>query len=864
MAGEEVRRLGPDRLSWLKWGPYLAERAWGTVREDYSADGDAWRYFPHEDARSRTYRWSEDGLGGICDVRQWLCFAFAFWNGRDSIVKERIFGLTGPEGNHGEDAKEYWWFLDSTPSHSWMRWRYHYPQAAFPYQQLVEENARRSRDDPEFELIDTGIFDDDRYWQITVEYAKASADDICIRLTVHNAGPDEATLHVLPTLWFRNTWAWGRDDRVPSITARDGALVADHHELGRFVLAGDGPGDLLFCDNETNAARLFDAPNRSPYPKDGIVEHVLTGAATVNPAMEGTKAAFHHVLTVAGGQSAEVRLRLAATAAAIDDQWAPTLQARRAEADDYYATVTPAEATPDEALILRQAFAGLLWSKEFYHYDVEAWLDGDPAGPVPPPSRLAGRNSGWRYLNNRDVLSMPDTWEYPWYAAWDLGFHCVALAHLDPDFAKHQLLLLCRSWYMHPNGQLPAYEWNFGDVNPPVHAWAALRVFEIDGATDFAFLEGILHKLLLNFAWWVNRKDVDENNVFEGGFLGLDNIGPIDRSATLPSGDVLEQSDGTSWMALYCISLLEICMRLSPHDTTYENLAVEFFEHFAYIGSAIYEQGLWDETDSFFYDVLKVGGRPAVPLRVRSLVGLLPVCATLAARISVFERSPRFERRMRWFMENKPQYADRVSRRDVLPDGEGYLFSIVGPNRLERILARVFDEEEFLSPHGIRSLSKYHKDHPFRLQVDGLDASVDYEPGESRTPLFGGNSNWRGPVWFPANYLFIQALGRFGRYLGDDYLIEYPTGSGEKLSLSAIAARLGDRLIDLFRADATGNRPVFGGDTRFSAGGWRDQLLFFEYFNGDTGAGLGASHQTGWTALVADLILRKYGADRVE
>jgi hypothetical protein len=569
-------------------------------------------------------------------------------------------------------------------------------------------------------------------------------------------------------------------------------------------------------------------------------------------------------LTVPAGQTAEVRLRLAAGAAPLDDEWAATMKAREAEADEYYATITPGGASAEEALILRQAFAGLLWSKEFYHYDVAEWLDGDPAGPAPPASRLTERNSSWRYLNNRDVLSMPDTWEYPWYASWDLAFHCVALAHLDPDFAKHQLLLLCRAWYMHPNGQLPAYEWNFSDVNPPVHAWAALRVFEIDGADDFEFLESVLHKLLLNFAWWVNRKDVDENNVFEGGFLGLDNIGPIDRSAPLPSGEVLEQSDGTSWMALYCLSLFEMCLRLAVHDATYEDLAVEFFEHFAYIASAIYEQGLWDETDSFFYDVLKVPGSGPLPLRVRSLVGLLPMCATLAAKASLLERVPRFERRMQWFMQNRPQYADRISRRDVMPGVEGYLFSIVGPNRLERMLTRVFDEDEFLSPHGIRSLSKYHEDHPFRLQLDGVEASVDYEPAESRTRLFGGNSNWRGPVWFPVNYLLIQALDRFGRYLSDEFMMEYPTRSGKQLSLPAIAADLGDRLIDLFRADADGNRPIFGGDPRFATDGWRDQLLFFEYFHGDTGAGLGASHQTGWTALVADLILRKYGADRVE
>lgn len=861
MAGEERRRLATDRLAWLRWGPYLSERAWATVREDYSADGDPWRSFPHDHARSRVYRWNEDGLGGICDHRQWLNLAFAFWNGRDPILKERIFGLTGPEGNHGEDAKEYWWYLDSTPTHSWMRWRYHYPQAAFPYHDLVTVNGDRTRDEPEFELLDTGVFDDDRYWQITVEYAKASPDDLCIRLLARNAGPDEATLHVLPTLWFRNTWAWGTDDRRPLLTVDAGQLVTEHHDLGRFVLASSPDAEILCCDNETNAARLFDAKNRSAYPKDGIGDHVLHDRATVNPDQRGTKAAYHHVLTVAGGDAAEVRLRLAPERTAIDDSWSATMTARQQEADDYYRDLTPDAATVEEAMILRQAMAGMLWSKQFYHYDVEEWLEGDPAGPVPPSTRLTGRNASWIHLNNRDIISMPDTWEYPWYASWDLAFHCIALAHLDAEFAKEQLLLLCRAWYMHPNGQLPAYEWSFSDVNPPVHALAALRVFEIDGGRDFDFLERILHKMLMNFTWWVNRKDADGNNVFEGGFLGLDNIGPIDRSAHLPHGGLIEQSDGTSWMAMFCLNLLEISVRLGVQDPTYADLATKFFEHFAYIASAMYDRGLWDEADSFYYDVLQVPGAEPVPLRVRSMVGLLPICATVAARAGAIQHMPEFAYRMRWFMENKPQYAERVSRRDVMPGIEGYLLSIVGPSRLERVLERMLDTDEFLSPFGIRSLSKYHEHHPFTLELDGADATVDYEPAESRSGLFGGNSNWRGPVWFPVNYLLIQALTRFGRYLGDDYLVEHPARSGNKLTLAEVADELSGRLIDLYCADADGNRPAFGGDPRFTAPGWRDQLLFFEYFNGDTGAGLGASHQTGWTGLVADLVLRKYRAD---
>jgi hypothetical protein len=864
MAGEERRRLATERLPWLRWGPYLAERGWGTVREDYSADGQPWTYFPHDHARSRAYRWNEDGLGGVCDIRQYLCFAFAFWNGRDPILKERIFGLTGLEGNHGEDAKEYWWYLDSTPTHSWMSWRYHYPQAAFPYHRLVAENTRRSRREPEFELLDTGVFDDGRYWQITADYAKADPDDLCIAVRARNAGPDPATLHVLPTLWFRNTWVWGLDDAVPRLRDEGGCIVATHGELGRYVLAATPAAATLFCDNETNNERLFDAPSRTPYRKDGINDHVVDGGATVNPAKTGTKAAFHHVLSVAPGATAEIRLRLAraddtSTSVSIDASWDAAMAARQSEADDFYARLTPAQATPDEAMIVRQAMAGMLWSKQYYHYDVERWLDGDPACPPPPASRETGRNSAWRHLNNRDVISMPDTWEYPWYAAWDLAFHCVALAHVDPEFAKHQLVLLGREWFMHPNGQLPAYEWSFGDVNPPVHAWAALRVYEIDGSRDHDFLERVLHKLLLNFTWWVNRKDAGGNNVFEGGFLGLDNIGPIDRSAQIPDNGVLEQSDGTSWMALFCLNLLEISIRLAQNDLTYTDLATKFFEHFAYIASAIYEQGLWDERDGFYYDVLRSGDGQTVPLRVRSVVGLLPLCATTALRSSGLDRMADFSFRFHWFVANKPQYAQRVSRQDATLGGPGYLLSIVDTERLVRMLARMLDEQEFLSPHGLRSLSAQHRDAPFTLRLDGMDATVDYEPAESTTPLFGGNSNWRGPVWFPVNYLLIEALRRFDEYLGDEFVVEYPTGSGTKQTLGQIARDLGDRLIGLYRADASGHRPAFGADPHFAAEGWKDQLLFFEYFDGDTGKGLGASHQTGWTGLIADLVLRRHG-----
>jgi hypothetical protein len=854
---ERSRRDGADRLRWLQWGPYVSERAWGTVREDYSPDGDAWHYFPFDQARSRAFRWSEDGLAGVCDHRQTVCLAFAFWNGVDSVLKERIFGLSGPEGNHGEDAKEYWWFLDNTPTHSWMRWRYHYPQAAYPYDDLRTENARRSRDEPEYELIDTGIFDDERYWAIVVDYAKADPDDLCIRLRVTNAGPDAATLHVLPTLWFRNTWAWGLDDRVPSITAVDATLVAEHHELGRVVLAADGSPTSLCCDNETNASLLFGAPNRSPWPKDAIGDHVVHGANTVNPAGRGTKAALWYRLTVDAGATAEVRLRLAPEAKDLDGDWEAAMQGRQRDADEFYAAVL-AGVPADDALIARQALAGMLWCKQLYHYDVARWLDGDPAGPPPPASRRNGRNSSWIHLNNHDIITMPDTWEYPWYAAWDLAFHCIALARVDPAYAKEQLVLLNREWYMHPNGELPAYEWSFGDVNPPVQAWAALRVYELDGTRDRDFLERMMHKLLLNFTWWVNREDVDGDNVFEGGFLGLDNIGPIDRSAPLPHGDVLEQSDGTSWMALYCLSLLDMAIELASHDDTYQDLATKFFEHFAYIATAIYEAGLWDEEDCFYYDVIQISGGSRTPLRVRSLVGLLPLCAATTLGTATLAKMPGFAARAAWFIANKPEYAMHVAHTHVLMGNTGQLLAVVDPDRLRKILTRMLAEEEFLSPYGIRSVSAAHRDAPFVLTLDGYTASVGYEPGESTTPLFGGNSNWRGPVWYPANFLLIEGVGRYDRYLGDDFTVPYPTGSSAVASLRQVAADLADRLVDLFRRGTDGRRPVFGDEHRFATLGWDDFIPFHEYFHGDNGKGLGASHQTGWTGLVADLIIRRY------
>jgi hypothetical protein len=845
----ESRRLSDAARQWRSWGPYLSERAWGTVREDYSEHGTAWEHLSHDRARSQAYRWNEDGLAGICDSRQRLCLAFAFWNGVDPILKERIFGLTGNEGNHGEDAKEYWWYPDSTPSHSWMVWRYLYPQVEFPYQSLVDENRRRGRLDPEFELLDTGVLDE-RWWDITVEYAKHSPDDIAVRLTARNRGPEEATLHVVPTLWFRNTWSWGIDDRRPRISLAKGKLVADHHSLGRMTLAGSDRPEPLFCDNDSNARRLWDVEGAA-YPKDGIGDHIVNGAATVNPEMEGTKAALWYRLVVPAGEAGTIELRLSPTGAAPD----PAVFATRlAEADEFYAALTPDDATPDEASVMRQAFAGMLWGKQFYHYDVEQWLDGDPAGPTPPGSRLGGRNREWRHLNNADVISMPDKWEYPWYAAWDLAFHTVALAHVDAEFAKDQLLLMLREWYMHPNGQLPAYEWAFGDVNPPVHAWAALRVFEIDGSTDFGFLERVLHKLLLNFTWWVNRKDAGGSNVFEGGFLGLDNIGPFDRSAGLPAGVRLEQADGTAWMAMYCLNLLEMALVLADHDETYEDVATKFFEHFAYIASAIHDQGLWSETDGFYHDVLRTPDG-AVPLEVRSMVGLIPLYAVTTLGKQTLQRLPDFAARTSWFLENKPQYRDVVAHVHRLGMHEGRLLSIVSPERLTRILATMLDESEFLSPYGLRSVSAWHRDHPYTVGVGEMDATVDYEPAESTTGLFGGNSNWRGPVWFPVNYLVVEALRRFARFLGPDLEVECPTGSGETMTIGGVADELARRLVSIFLPGPDGRRPVHGWYRRFDTDPDLSGLVMFhEYFHGDTGMGLGAAHQTGWTGLAADLI----------
>ena len=875
-SAERARLAEADEelAAWRAWGPYVAERAWGTVREDYSEYGTAWDYFPHDHARSRAYRWNEDGLAGICDERQTFCFALALWNGEDPILKERIFGLSGEEGNHGEDAKECWWYVDSTPTHSFMRWRYHYPQTRFPYEHLVDENRQRGREQPEYELVDTGIFDENRFWAVTVDYAKASPTDVCVLVTATNHGPETATLHVLPTLWFRNTWAWGLPgfSEMPSLHGYDaGTLVAKHRSLGRLVLAGEDSPEALCCDNESNAERLWDLPNRSPFPKDAINDYIVDGKDTLNPERVGTKGALRYALEVGPGESRQIRLRLALVAD-VADEWSPeaadsshaeldlgagfdeVMAARRAEADEFFAELTPEGTPPDEALVIRQAVAGLMWGKQFYHYDVQRWLEGDPVSIPPPGGR--GRNRNWRHMSSFDVITMPDPWEYPWYAAWDLAFQCVAIARVDPCFAKGQLLLLLREWYMHPNGQIPAYEWAFDDVNPPVHAWAALKVFELDGAWDYDFLARVLHKLTMNFTWWVNRKDSGGNNVFEGGFLGLDNVGPFDRGAGLPVAGVLEQSDGTAWMAMFALNLLEMSLVLAIQQPAYVDLATKFFEHFAYIASAANKQGLWDEQDGFFYDTIRLTDGAQVPLKVRSVVGLLPLSATTVLSSVTLARLPELADRLRWFLTHKPEYAESMSTRRIRHGQQLRLLSVVGQEQLLRILVRVLDEAEFLSQYGLRSLSRAHLEQPFTVALGGNEFTVGYEPAESRTGLFGGNSNWRGPIWFPVNYLVIEGLRRFAEFFGDDLMIEFPTGSGQKRTLAEIADDIAHRLVGLFTRDADGTRPLFGNVELFQRDPrWRDLLPFPEFFHGDTGEGLGASHQTGWTGLVADLIL---------
>ncbi len=870
----EERRLEESRTRaahWKRWGPYLSERAWGTVREDYSEHGTAWEYLPHDHARSRAYRWNEDGIAGVSDRHQHLCFALALWNGKDPILKERIFGLTGNEGNHGEDVKELYYYLDSTPTHSYMRMLYKYPQREFPYAALLDENRRRTRKDLEFELWDTGAFEGGRYFDVFVEYAKASPDDLLVRVEAFNRGPDPAPLDLLPTLWFRNTWSWNGDRERPSLRAEgrgvDGAparVRARHPTLGEYVLHCEGAPELLFTENDTNAARLFGAPNGVHHVKDAFHEYVVNGRReAVNPDRIGTRCAARYRATVPGQGSVTVRLRLRrggiedvnAVGADFDEVFA----ARRREADEFYDAIAPAGLSADERSVQRQAFAGMLWSKQFYHYVVRDWLAGDPAQPKPGESRRRGRNADWGHLHSADVLSMPDKWEYPWFAAWDLAFHCVPLAMVDPDFAKEQLLLLLREWYMHPNGQIAAYEWAFGDVNPPVLAWAALQVHELekrrDGRGDRSFLKRVFHKLLLNFTWWVNRKDAEGHNVFQGGFLGLDNIGVFDRSAPLPTGGHLEQSDGTSWMAMYSLNLLAMALEIACEEPEYEDVASKFWEHFVHIARAMNTMGLWDERDGFYYDLLHTPSDAEVPLRVRSLVGLIPLYAVETLSPELLDRFPAFRRRLEWFIDHRPDLTEGVACMRTPGEGGRRLFSIVSPARLRKILGVMLDETEFLSGYGIRSVSAIHRERPFELPVNGMVHRVWYEPAESSSGLFGGNSNWRGPIWFPTNYLLIEALRKFHRYLGDGFRVELPAGSGRMATLSEVADELSRRLSRIFLRDARGRRPCFGGTRLLQEDPhFRDHLLFHEYFHGDDGAGVGASHQTGWTGLVAALL----------
>jgi hypothetical protein len=883
----EQQRLTADRERWLAWGPYLAERAWGTVREDYSEGGAAWDYFPHDHARSRAYRWSEDGLAGVCDQHQRLCFALALWNERDPILKERLFGLAGPEGNHGEDVKELYYYLDSTPTHSYMRMLYKYPQAEFPYARLVETNRARGKGDPEFELVDAGAFEGDRYFDVFVEYAKADADDLVIRIRAENRGPDDAPLHLLPTLWFRNTWSWSKDAERPRLRRSPldpHAVIAEHATLGRYRLTCDlarvegGGGtssaapDLLFTENDTNAERLFGATNPSPHVKDAFHAAVVHGdAGAVNPAEIGTKAAAHYRIEVPAGGAAVVHLRLSAvpelparSSSEVLAEAGGIVEARRREADEFYAALQPQSLSDDERMVQRQAFASLLWSKQFFHYDVSRWLDGDPAQPPPPASRKRARNHDWRHFKSAEILSMPDTWEYPWFAAWDTAFHCVALALIDAEFAKEQLVVLGREWFQHPNGQIPAYEWAFGDVNPPVLAWAAWRVYQIDrrrsGRADREFLEKVFHKMLLNFTWWVNRKDAEGNNIFEGGFLGMDNVGVFDRSAPLPTGGFIEQSDGTSWMAMFSLNLLTISLELAREDRVYEDIATKFFEHFLYIVAAANDIGgeqisLWDDDDGFFYDVLHLAPGWNVRLKTRSMVGLVPLFAVTTMEPDLLDALPEFKTRLEWFLQHRPDLAGLVSRWHEPGLGERRLLALLRGHRMKCVLRRMLDESEFLSRYGVRSLSRYHRDHPFVYDADGARYTVDYQPAESTSGLFGGNSNWRGPVWFPVNYLIIEALQQFQHYYSDDFRVECPVGSGEMRPLGQIADDLSQRLIRIFLRDQDGRRAVFGGQELFQRDPhFRDYVPFFEYFNGDDGAGLGASHQTGWTGLVAKLI----------
>ncbi len=861
--------------AWRRWGPYISERAWGTVREDYSADGAAWDYLPHDQARSKAYRWNEDGIAGFSDRKNRICIALSLWNENDPILKERMFGLAGPQGNHGEDVKEYFYYLDSTPTHSYAKCLYKYPQKAYPYSDLVQTNGGRDKHQPEYELIDTGIFDSNEYFDVFVEYAKASPNDILARITIHNRAAHDAPVRVIPTVWFRNNWTWYENPKRPSMEARQGAtgIVDAHHpEMGDYEIFAEGECELLFTENETNNERLYQEPNANKYAKDGINDYIVNGKTdTVNPAHTGTKFGAHYRLNIPAGGSATVKVRLrgkadSADGEPFDGRFDTTFATRISEADEFYAGVIPTTLPEDDRSIMRQAMAGMMWCKQYYRYVVREWLKGDPTMPPPPPQRLNGRNSEWGHVYSSDVLSMPDSWEYPWFAAWDLAFHCIPISLIDSEFAKKQLVLLTREWYMSPSGQLPAYEWAFGDVNPPVHAWSAFRVYQIDakqrgGKPDRLFLERVFQKLMLNFTWWVNRKDRQGNNIFEGGFLGLDNIGIFDRSQPLPNGGFIEQSDGTSWMAMYALNLMNIAIELAQHDRAYEDIASKFWEHFLYIAAAINGTdgktfSLYDETDGFFYDVLNLSDGSRVPMKFRSAVGLIPLFAVQTIEQSQLDTMKGFTRRMNWFIDNRKDLTQNVASMRERGKNERLLLSIMDVTQLRSVLKYMLDEDEFLSPHGIRSVSKIYDGNPYCLTLNGETYSIDYEPAESTTGLFGGNSNWRGPVWMPINYLIIESLQKYHYYLGDEFKVEFPTRSGNMMTLWDVSQELSKRLSSIFQRDEqTGLRPVHGGVDKFQHDpNFNEYVWFYEYFNGDNGAGVGASHQTGWTGLVAKLM----------
>ena len=867
----EQKRLNEAReqkVPWKKWGPYLSERQWGTVREDYSKDGNAWDYFTHDQSRSRAYRWGEDGLAGYSDDKQQLCFALALWNGRDPILKERLFGLTNSESNHGEDVKEYYFYLDSTPTHSYMKYLYKYPQMEFPYRDLVETSRGRSREEFEYELLDTGIFNEDRYFDVFVEYAKADPEDTLVRISVHNRGPETAQIHLLPTLWFRNTWSWEEGEQKPILGQVDGgAIHASHPKLGDYSLQCEGATELLFTENESNASRLWGQPNPLPYVKDAFHRYIISGAHdAVNPAKTGTKAAAHYVLEVPPAGSKVVRLRLSAKPASdAFDAFDQICDSRLADANEFYDRITPKELSEDEHRVHRQALAGMLWSKQYYYFDVDRWLTEHDAHPLVGSGDGISRNADWFHMLNSDIISMPDKWEYPWYAAWDLAFHTLALSLVDFDFAKEQLLLMLRNLYAHPNGQIPAYEWNFGDVNPPVHAWATVFLYRIEselGRADLRFLERSFQGLMLNFNWWVNRKDPQGRNVFAGGFLGLDNIGVFDRSAELPTGGHLDQADGTAWMAFYCLCMLEIALILTEYDQMYEEIAYRFLEHFVWITYAmdrigVHHDEMWDTEDGFFYDLLHFPNGDAVRLKTRSMVGLLPLCAAAVFEPGTFANHPRIIELIELFRKRHPEVLEKIAVADDSFKGYGdrRMTSVCNKEKLQRILSYMLDENEFLSPYGIRSLSKYHLEHPFVLHLQGQEYKVQYLPAESNTGMFGGNSNWRGPIWMPVNGLLIRGLLAMYPFYGDDFKVECPTGSGNYLTLFEVAKEISRRLSSIFLRDANGLRPVYGGTKKFQEDPhWRDYILFYEYFHGDNGAGLGASHQTGWTGLIARIM----------